>query len=388
MMKFDHIDREDYISELILRYLNNDLSPDQTRDLDEWRNQHQTHEQTFNQLTRPENLQDLLSRRQEVPVSFHLRNVFAKIEKNKRKLSSSRKWLYFAAAAAIISVLLLVRMPRPKAPDLTNLTQEDVAPGSRKAQLVMDNGEKVDLDAKRDSAFALKQMQFQLQQGTLTFNNAQNSPSNVLLITPKGGDYHVILDDGTNVWLNSSSSIRFPTHFTGSNRQVSVTGEVYFEVAKNVDKPFIVHEGGRQIVVLGTSFNIRAYPEEIWQTTLVEGLVKVVANDENYLLRPGKAAIIANGDNASVVTADVPAVTAWKKGLFLFDNSSLKEVAQELSRWYDVEIRFTDGVGESTKFFKGEVERNVPISQVLELIEMTGIAKFTIKGRVITVSPY
>lgn len=386
-MKFEHIDREDYISELIIGYLNNDLSPDQQRDLDDWRNQSQSHEQMFNQLTQQENLQDLLSKRKEVPVSVHLQNVFSKIEKNKRNLSGSRKWLYFAAAAAIISALLLVRVPRPKAPVLAKQTQVDVAPGTRKAQLVIDNGEKVDLDAKADSAFFLNQMQFQLQQGTLTYNNAQNSHSNILLKTPKGGDYHVILDDGTNVWLNSSSSVRFPTHFSGSSRQVSVTGEVYFEVAKDVDKPFIVHQGDRQIVVLGTSFNIRSYPGEIWQTTLVEGSVKVVADKENYLLRPGKA-VVANGDKVIVIAADIPAVTAWKNGLFLFNNSSLKDVALELSRWYDVEIRFTDGVGESTKFFKGEVERNVPISQVLELIQMTGIAKFTIKDRVITVSPY
>ncbi|MET6999404.1 FecR family protein [Chitinophaga defluvii] len=387
MMKFELIDREDYISELIIGHLNNDLSSDQQRDLDDWRNQSQEHEQAFNQLARKESLHELIARRQEVPVSVHLQNVYTKIEKSKRKLSTSRRWLYLAAAAAIISALLLVRLPRPKAPDLANRIQKDVAPATQKAKLILDNGEEVELAANKDSSFAMNQLQFKVQQGTLSYKDAQNIHSNVFLKTPKGGNYHVTLDDGTNVWLNSSSSIRFPTHFTGS-REVSVTGEVYFEVAKNADKPFIVHEGNRRIIVLGTSFNIRSYPEEVWQTSLVEGAVKVETDDKNYILNPGKAAVITTDGKTRVVVADLLAVTAWKNGLFIFNNSSLKDVASELSRWYDVEIRFTDGVGESAKFFKGEVERNVPISQVLELIEMTGIAKFTIKDRVITASPY
>ena len=188
--------------------------------------------------------------------------------------------------------------------------------------------------------------------------------------TPRGGQYQLTLPDGSVIWLNAESSITYPTVFSGNERKVSITGEVYFEVVKDKSKPFKVIAGDQQIEVLGTHFNINAYKDEDHvKTSLLEGSVKV----NQQILKPGEA--FQNGKvNATNVAQDI----AWKNGIFNFNNQSLAQVMRQLARWYNLEVVYPEGV--PRKEYGGEMGRNLTLSQVLKGLENSGIY-FELEGR-------
>jgi len=206
--------------------------------------------------------------------------------------------------------------------------------------------------------------------------------------TPKGGQYQLTLQDGTKVWLNAASSITYPAAFVDRMRRVKVKGEVYFEVAKNKTKPFIVDiDGGSSVEVLGTSFNINAYSDEDnSRTTLLEGSVRVVGPGSNsVMLKPGQQAVVGSGTGVSMRSdIDTEEVMAWKDGYFEFDGASLETVLRQLARWYDVEIDYGGHV--PAKTFIGEIPRDASLSVVLNVLEKTGV-HFRIQGRNIVVLP-
>jgi len=157
--------------------------------------------------------------------------------------------------------------------------------------------------------------------------------------TPRGRQFKVALPDGTQVWLNAASSIRYPVAFTGKERKVEINGEAYLEVAKNTSMPFIVQANDVEVLVLGTHFNINSYSdEEAIKTTLLEGAVKVSTGAATALLTPGKQAAISTGSGMNVQAADIEQVVAWKNGVFNFQNATLEQVMRQLARWYDIEI--------------------------------------------------
>ncbi|MBO9571836.1 MAG: FecR family protein, partial [Chitinophagaceae bacterium] len=187
--------------------------------------------------------------------------------------------------------------------------------------------------------------------------------------TPKGGQYQLTLVDGTKVWLNAASSITYPAIFTGNNRKVIVKGEVYFEVAKDKNKPFVVQTDTDEINVLGTSFNVNAYRDRGYiKTSLIDGAIKI----GNILLQPGQA--FANG---KIVKTDIQQDIAWKNGLFNFSGASLEEVMLELSRWYDVDIVYEH---KPEKYFDGKMDRGLTLLQALKILKQTGI-HFRIEDR-------
>jgi ferric-dicitrate binding protein FerR (iron transport regulator) len=192
--------------------------------------------------------------------------------------------------------------------------------------------------------------------------------------TPRGGEYKVTLPDGTRVWLNAGSSMKFPTAFIGKQREVVLTGEAYFEVAKHASMPFVVVTPKDRVKVLGTHFNVNAYSDEAGiKTSLFEGAVQV----GNALLRPGQAYI-----NGRVIDTDVSQDAAWKNGLFDFDNKTLEEVMRQLSRWYDLDIVYKDKV--AVTFF-AEIPRNTAIDNVLKALELTGRVHFRREGKKVIV---
>jgi ferric-dicitrate binding protein FerR (iron transport regulator) len=196
------------------------------------------------------------------------------------------------------------------------------------------------------------------------------------------------LADGTRVWLNAASSITYPTVFAGCDRKVSITGEVYFEVAANRQMPFIVTTSRQSIEVLGTHFNVNAYDDEQAQvTTLVEGSIRLTCQKEKVMVLPGQQALLANDANRQtfrVQKADMEQALAWRSNFFVFNNADLQNVLRQLSRWYDFDVQYKGKVPERS--FQGKIPRDIPLSQVLSALAKMDI-NFEIKGKTLVVSP-
>lgn len=268
-----------------------------------------------------------------------------------------------------------------------------IRPGGRHAVLTLANGQQVILDSARDGVVARQGTSrvIKLSNGQLTYRNVfTTAPGQVLyntITTPPGGEYQVTLPDGSRVWLNAASSIRIPTAFVGGIRSVEVTGEAYFEIGDEPDKPFVVETGGVKIEVLGTHFNVNAYSDEAHvETTLTEGSIKVSKGAASRMLKPGQQAYTdrKTGDIA-VGEANVDEVLAWKNGLFYFDNTNIKTIMREISRWYNVQVVYKgDEADQNT--FSGVMSRYGDVEALLKRLELTGTVHFTITGTQITVS--
>src|SRR5690606_16695043 len=216
-----------------------------------------------------------------------------------------------------------------------------------------------------------------------------------VLQTPRGGQYTVTLSDGTKVWLNAASSITYPTAFTGKERRVSVTGEVYFEVAHRDDQPLYVVSEQPELKVLGTHFNVEAYGDDTeTRTTLLEGSVRVTPTDPGSpaaaganatTLKPKQQAVISPGSKAVGVSAVNPDdVVAWKNGLFVFNNESMESVMRKIARWYDVQVVYEDSQPKE-ELFGGSISRFDDVTTVLRMLEKTGDVRFQVTGRTIFV---
>src|SRR6202012_5049073 len=205
------------------------------------------------------------------------------------------------------------------------------------------------------------------------------------LSTPKGGEYQVVLPDNTKVWLDAASSIIYPVVFTGNERRVKLTGQAYFEVAKNKEKPFYVDVNQAQIRVLGTHFNISAYNDDRETTaTLLEGSVQVTKNNSTSLLKPGQQAVMNNGsDHIVVADANIQDVMAWKNGYFTFNDDNITGIMRKVSRWYDVSVEYLGNYDDQQ--FGGTFYRSKSITELLNHLERLGKVHFKITGRRITV---
>jgi ferric-dicitrate binding protein FerR (iron transport regulator) len=292
-----------------------------------------------------------------------------------------RKWI--AVAAAILFVAFTTYwFFNNKTDDSKVAAVEDIRPGGEKALLTLADGSTIILDnaangnvAQQGSTKIIK-----LDNGQLAYDAGRNTHRRVLsgdllyntISTPRGGQYQITLPDGTKVWLNAASSIKFPAVFSGTERNVDVTGEAYMEIAKNVKQPFRVKANGTEIQVLGTSFNINAYSdEEAIKTTLVEGSVKIKTSKEEVVLKPGEQAVINKDDNSSIQKLLVQAddALAWKNGIFNFTDISLKEAMRQLARWYDLEVVYKNDV--SNIRFYGKLSRSLSLSELLEALKVT-----------------
>lgn len=272
----------------------------------------------------------------------------------------------------------------------------NIKPGSNKAILTLSNGQIISLD---DVANAKLTEQngitiTKTKDGQLIYSSNGTGGAALqfnTITTPKGGQYQVHLSDGSKVWLNAESSLKYPTSFTGNERKVTLTGEAYFEVAKAVKKnnrPFVVNVADQTVTVLGTHFNINAYKNEyVSKTTLLEGSVRVSCLRKDYgktvVLRPGEQSNVdRNGLNVSLVNAED--AIAWKNGMFLFKDADINTVMKSIARWYDVEVKY-EGLMPNRQF-SGEIHRNLNLSQVLEILNFYKV-HFRTEGRTIIVSP-
>jgi transmembrane sensor len=257
----------------------------------------------------------------------------------------------------------------------------EIGPGSNKAVLTLADGSTILLETAANGTLA-QQGNTEISKsaaGQLVYTSLNENPTEVLfnsITTPRGGEYQLLLPDGSKVWLNAASSLRFPASFAGGERKVELTGEAYFEVAKNASQPFKVEIAGKsEIEVLGTQFNVNAYSDEATvNTTLLEGRVKVKvpATQESQTINPGEQANVqGNGQIAIRKVADAEQAVAWRNGAFHFSNAELTDVFRQLSRWYDVDIKFEGEVPQ--RKFSGEMQRNFKLSQVLKVLERNNV---------------
>lgn len=330
---------------------------------------------------------------------------------SKQRLRRRRLARYRAVAVSAVLALLVtwgilpMLRPGPSAPVKAvvakhNRFKNDVQPGGNKAVLVLANGQAIVLDSAGTGTLATQggMKVIKLNNGQLAYQGAgkNSEPVYNTINIPRGGQYELILQDGTRVWLNSESSLRYPTVFTGKDRSVELSGEAYFEVTPNAVNPFKIYmldqqpadgKGRKEIDVLGTTFNVMAYDDEkVVRTTLIEGALKVGNESMLRLLKPGQQAEWTPGPEAGLkVTdeADIDAAVAWKNGFFSFDRSDIKTIMRQLSRWYDLKVTYT-GSGKE-QIFWGGIQKDLPLSDVLRILEKSGV-EFSIDGKNVSVN--
>lgn len=264
-----------------------------------------------------------------------------------------------------------------------------ILPGSDKAVLTLADGTKKYLGSGQGQVYAGNQVQaFNLSTGTLSYVKGPKEESSKIeyhqLTTPAGGQYQVILSDGTKVWLNAATTLRFPATFTGRERLVQLSGEAYFEVAKDKAHPFRVEVNHTAVEVLGTHFDIMGYPDEQHvNTTLLEGAVKVFKGSQTALLHPGEQAVV--GQAIAVSPVDVRHAVQWQKGNFDFSHEKIESIMRKIARWYDVTVQYEGGVPNET--FNGVIPRSKNLQEVLDILQLTQSVHFKIKERSVIVMP-
>ncbi len=319
--------------------------------------------------------------------------ILYRIYKKTGKATPRVRLFYRIAAAASVIILLTISgyfffREKNSSPPLVDQQQfHDIAPGGNKAILTLSNGSKVVLDSMHKGQLISQGNSkiIKVNNGLLAYHTkapCTKSPKiayNTLTV-PSGGQFRLVLPDGTKVWLNATSSIRFPTAFTGKKRVVEITGEAYFEVASDVGMPFKVKTGSTEISVLGTHFNVDAYKNEsAIKVTLLEGSVRVsqLITHHSQVIKPGEQAQVnKRGEIALIKPADVTQAIAWKEGLFEFDGS-IQEIMREIARWYNVEVVYQGGV--TDKAFGGTISRYKKVSKVLNMLALTGSIHFKVE---------
>jgi ferric-dicitrate binding protein FerR (iron transport regulator) len=267
--------------------------------------------------------------------------------------------------------------------------KNNVQPGGNKALLTLADGSIIALDNSPNGALAQQGNTKILKlNGKLAYENLKLSPRKILyntISTPRGGQYQIILPDGTAVWLNAATYMRFPTAFTGKERRVEISGEAYFEVATNKAMPFIVSVNGSAIKVFGTHFNVMAYTDEpVLKTTLFEGSVEFYNSGMSAALKPGQQAELNSHGQIRVINdADIQEIMAWKNGYFYFERANIETVMRQIARWYNIDVVYQNR--KTADLFHADIPRNTSLSEVLKALEIAGGVKFKLEGHTITV---
>ena len=310
--------------------------------------------------------------------------------------SANKRWIRYAAAAALIltigSLAWLYNKPAPGAHEISKI-RDEITPGGNKAVLTLADGSRITLDStgRGDLARQGNTKILKLDSGRLVYqvSGTTQTVAYNTLSTPKGGQFMIMLPDGSKVWLNAVSSLTYPTAFSGKERKVDLTGEAYFEIAENAAQPFHVNVkvpgsgNNMDVLVLGTHFNIMAYPDEKKiNATLMEGAVKIIHGNSKNFLKPGEQAVAnATGPVEIRKNVDTEEVIAWKNGQFMFKSMALTDIMKQIARWYDVEVVYER---HPDIRLSGIVNRNIPISEILKLFESNG-ANFRVEGKRIIV---
>lgn len=371
--------QEKDITDIIYRYKTGTASEQDKAFLESWYLQHQDQEEFRYELdSRLEDAEE----------------IWGNLQKQSRKTKRFAAWPAVAAAVFVVvfgAAYLFVQQREGLNP-FKQIAAQDVAPGGNKAILTLADGTKVSLtDAKKgeiaDQAGVVleKGEEGQIVYAVPAHEKTLKSIEFNTIETPRGGQFQIHLPDGSKIWLNAASSLKYPVCFEGAKeRKVELKGEAYFEIAKDKTKPFIVESQSQSVKVLGTHFNINAYTDEASvKTTLLEGSIQVSSGLVTQQIRPGQQAILTN-QHFNIISVDAQEATAWKKGNFEFDNADIQAVMRQLSRWYDIQVIY---IGEIPKLhYSGCLPRNSNISVVLNMLKETGKINFKLDKKTITVS--
>lgn len=373
-----YVMKKDEAEDLIRKYIIGTSTPDEEALLENWYD-----------LTAM-NLQDLPDSPDYLKIE---QEILRALRKEQNATPIKRLWPRLAVAASVLFVFAsgLFYINKDNHQPLL-VVQKDIVPGGNKAILTLANGKKVILNtAGKGNILNTENITISKDEnGQVTYQvNGANPSSTELsyntITTPKGGQWSIILADGSHIWLNATSEITFPLVFRGDERTVILKGEAYFEVAKDKSHPFIVKSKQQEVEVLGTHFDINAYGDEpAVKTTLLEGSVQVKSNQQQLTIEPGEQVINAEDGFTKVKMTDMDEVIAWKKGLFYFDNTDVRTLMRQLARWYDIEV-VIEGKLNGYKF-AGDLRRDMPLASVLEILQQGGI-NLRMEGRKLIVNP-
>jgi len=377
------------VARLIAGFIRGTLSRNEQLELDEWVAASDENMQLFERLTDEKNIEAATKWMEAVDTEKALEKKKEKMVFN--KAATGRIWLrllpYAVAASVIIVFGLLYFKPfsdNGSAPEIVNESKADILPGSDRATLTLEDGKVIVLDSKGSDTSINDQIRILQQEGEVVYNDqtTDNRMAYHTLTIPRKGQYKLTLPDGTKVWLNAESSIRYPVSFVGNERKVFVTGETYFEVAKDKSKPFRAVANDVMVEALGTRFNINAYSNEPFMSaTLVEGSVFVSNGKTDNILKPGQQAQLS-ANEFSIANVEAVDVIAWKDNQFKFVNTPLDIIMRQVERWYDAEVVYESN---PTDHFNAEVSRDVPVSKLLHYLELTNRVHFKIENRKIIV---
>jgi len=387
------------IAILIAGYIRQTLSSAEHDELDDWVAASDENMLLFEDVTDEKKMQQELDKIDKEDTARVLKKIKERLHFTREQHRPFRKfWKYAAAAALLITVtgtfLFVYKKPDTHTIPAVASTSPDVLPGGDKAILTLADGSSIVLEQAADGTLATQGSSHVIKRdGQLQYSHTTGDTPNTALLyntvtTPRGGSYPLTLSDGTRLWLNAASSIRFPAVFTGHERKVAINGEVYFEVAKNASMPFRVEvqDRGMTVEVLGTHFNINAYTDEAkTSTTLLEGRVKVLAGAAETILKPGQQARLSATGSLDVVSdLNTEEVIAWKNGLFQFNNADITTLMRQVARWYDIEVSYA-GAAPSI-LTTGKAPRNISLASLLKILELSGI-RYKIEGKKLIVLP-
>lgn len=370
---------------LILACRQNQADAEQWEKLQEWLEESEENLKFYNYLKSRIYREDRLKEYMHYNSRQDWKQVKVKISFRKRR--RILRVLPYAAMITLILGLGLIALYNKLHRSQPLLTEkQEIAPGSSRAQLILANGEKIELEAAGDTLCREVDGQTFVNDGKqLAYEVGKRGRMAQLhtLKIPRGGEYKVILADGTKVWLNAESELSYPDAFTQDIRKVMLSGEAYFEVVKDTARPFYVQAGDMEVKVLGTSFNLSAYPGDRRQTTLVEGRVAVELKQQHVVIAPGQQ-VTETPEGLKISRVNVGNYVAWKERRFVYENKLLGEVLEDLRRWYDVEVFIAND-----KIRDLHLTANLPkyenMEKVLEIIEYAACVKFEVKGRTVVV---
>lgn len=374
------------IARIIQKSLKGKLSESEERQLSGWRKVSDENERAFQRMIS----EDFYTIGMEKLEMYDSRVAYGRFLQKKYQQRRKRRFLINMARVAavalpfVIALVLYVGLNREEEQMVRPSLASNILPGTSKAVLTLANGQMIPLGKEAtNSTIITDGTQISASGSGVTYASGVESESVVYnkLEIPRGGEFCLTLSDGTRVWLNSETSIQYPVAFGAKERRVFVQGEAYFEVAKDANKPFTVQFMSSSVTVLGTSFNIRAYPEEKRsQTTLAEGSVRIYSPGSSMLLKPGEQAEVSALSGEMVKQeVEVKNFTSWKDGRFVFEQQPLEDIMRTLERWYDIRVIFKDE-GAKRISLSGNMKRYGDFSQVMKMLQMTGDVRFELHG--------
>lgn len=364
---------DEYIALLAEKYKQGSLSETERKDFLSW------YGQIAEELEEPESEKSkVVKKRMFQHISAHVSGQDVAEQQTKRL---PHRWIAAAASLILVSTVLFFfyKSGETKTNQVNVLKNADASPGMNSAYLTLSNGQRIDLSAVNAGVIAnLNGVSASKSKGNvLVYQSANVQASNAVdkmsvLSTPAGGQYEVILPDGTHVWLNAASTLSFPEHFSRTERRITLKGEAYFEVAHEAARPFRVSTSRQDIEVLGTHFNISAYEDEPRTlTTLLQGSVRVSSAAKNTIIKPGQQAVSADKNDIQVQQANTRIALAWKNGMIAFEDESLRQIMRQVARWYNIKVEFSGR--ENQEVFTGGVSRDSKLSSLLEILKANNI---------------